>query len=92
MVRCDQEGNPLPNAKVVRMWTCTPKPANDYYSFTNFAHKLNGCEGMFVPLPSDSRWDGLLLCTCFPWRQPLHARHWRLSMAALLVAPFALDV
>jgi hypothetical protein len=55
MVRCDAEGNPLPDAKVVRQWTCNPKPANDYYSFTHFAHKLNGCEGMFVPLPSDSR-------------------------------------
>ena len=33
---------------------CTPKPEDDPYSFTQFAHTLNSCEGV-NPLPSDSR-------------------------------------
>lgn len=41
-----------------RLWTCEKRPANDYYSFTNFAHKCNSSEGIRVPLPSDSR------CVC----------------------------
>jgi len=38
-----------------RMWTCDQKPADDYYSFTNFAHKCNSSAGIRVPLLSDSR-------------------------------------
>ncbi len=55
MVKCDAQGNPLQGAAPTRMWTCNEKPKGDYYSFTQFAHKLNGCEGLCVPLPSDSR-------------------------------------
>ncbi|KXZ44648.1 hypothetical protein GPECTOR_64g142 [Gonium pectorale] len=54
-VRCDPEGAPLPDAPVKRLWTCTPKPVGDYYSFTAFAHRLNSSEGIRTPLPSDSR-------------------------------------
>ncbi|KAG2436640.1 hypothetical protein HXX76_006168 [Chlamydomonas incerta] len=54
-VRCDPEGVPLPDEPVKRLWTCTAKPAGDYYSFTTFAHKLNSSEGIRAPLPSDSR-------------------------------------
>ncbi len=39
-----------------RLWTCQERPANDYYSFTNFAHKCNSSENIRVPLLSDSRW------------------------------------
>jgi hypothetical protein len=56
MVPCDSEGNPVVDAEPTRMWTCNAKPKGDYYSFTEFAHKLNACEaGMREPLPSDSR-------------------------------------
>ncbi len=51
---CDEEGNPLPDAEPERLWTCEPKPENDPYQFTKFAHVLNSCEGI-NPLPSDSR-------------------------------------
>lgn len=54
-VRCDEAGNPAPGAETKRLWTCTPKPVNDYYSFTTFAHRLNSSEGIRKPLPSDSR-------------------------------------
>ncbi|EFJ40057.1 oxysterol binding protein [Volvox carteri f. nagariensis] len=54
-VRCDFSDAPLPGAEVRRLWTCTPKPVSDYYSFTHFAHKLNSSEGIRTPLPSDSR-------------------------------------
>lgn len=54
-VRCDEAGNPAPGAEPKRLWTCTPKPVNDYYSFTAFAHRLNSSEGIRKPLPSDSR-------------------------------------
>ena len=53
-VKCDESGDPLPGAEVVRVWTCRPKPENDPYSFTHFAHELNKCEGL-NPMPSDSR-------------------------------------
>lgn len=59
-VQCDAAGVPLTGAQVKRLWTCAPKPANDYYSFTQFAHKLNSSEGIRTPLPSDSRWDPTL--------------------------------
>jgi len=55
MVPCDEEGNPVPDAQLKRLWTCTEKPKGDYYSFTQFAHKLNECGGIRTPLPSDSR-------------------------------------
>ncbi|GLI60079.1 hypothetical protein VaNZ11_002110 [Volvox africanus] len=54
-VRCDASGAPQAGAEVLRMWTCTPKPVNDYYSFTQFAHRLNSSEDIRAPLPSDSR-------------------------------------
>ncbi len=54
-MRCDEAGNPAPGAEPKRLWTCTPKPVNDYYSFTAFAHRLNSSEGIRKPLPSDSR-------------------------------------
>lgn len=53
-IACDEEGDPLPDAEPVRLWTCREKPENDPYSFTFFAHELNSCEGI-NPLPSDSR-------------------------------------
>uniref|UniRef100_A0A7S0RQA2 Oxysterol-binding protein n=1 Tax=Chlamydomonas leiostraca TaxID=1034604 RepID=A0A7S0RQA2_9CHLO len=55
MVKCDAEGNVPADATPTRLWTCNEKPKNDYYSFTNFAHKLNSSDGIRVPLPSDSR-------------------------------------
>jgi hypothetical protein len=55
MIPCDEAGEPLPKEKPTRMWTCNEKPAGDYYGFTYFAHKLNGCSEMKDPLPSDSR-------------------------------------
>ncbi|KAJ9527536.1 hypothetical protein QJQ45_025810 [Haematococcus lacustris] len=55
MVPCDAEGGPLEGAESTRLWTCAPKPANDYYSFTHFAHLLNKSDNIRTPLPSDSR-------------------------------------
>ncbi|GFH19810.1 uncharacterized protein HaLaN_16828, partial [Haematococcus lacustris] len=55
MVPCDAEGVPLEGAESTRLWTCAPKPANDYYSFTHFAHLLNKSDNIRTPLPSDSR-------------------------------------
>jgi len=55
--QCDEEGNALPDAEPERLWTCKPKPENDPYQFTEFAHLLNSietCDGV-DPLPSDSR-------------------------------------
>lgn len=52
--KCDEEGNPLPDAEPLELWRCDPKPEDDPYGFTNFANKLNNCEGI-NPLPSDSR-------------------------------------
>lgn len=54
-ISCDEAGEPLPNEKPTRMWTCADKPVGDYYGFTNFAHKLNGCDDLNEPLLSDSR-------------------------------------
>jgi hypothetical protein len=62
MVPCDEEGNVVEGQEPTRMWTCNEKPKGDYYTFTNFAHQLNGCEGMREPLPSDSRWVVLVGC------------------------------
>ena len=53
-VKCDENGDPLPDAETIRIWTCRPKPENDPYSFTHFAHELNSCKDV-NPLPSDSR-------------------------------------
>lgn len=53
-VKCDENGDPLPDAETIRIWTCRPKPEDDPYSFTHFAHELNSCEGI-NPMPSDSR-------------------------------------
>lgn len=55
MVKCDLEGNPLPDMEPRRLWTCKEKPANDYYSFTNFAHFCNSSANIRTPLASDSR-------------------------------------
>lgn len=52
--KCDADGDPLPDATPIRLWTCREKPESDPYSFTHFAHELNKCEGV-NPLPSDSR-------------------------------------
>ncbi|KAK9817890.1 hypothetical protein WJX72_003822 [[Myrmecia] bisecta] len=54
MVKCDAEGDPLPGAETVRLWTCKPKPTDDKYGFTYFARMLNSCKGI-NPMPSDSR-------------------------------------
>lgn len=54
-VPCNAEGEALEGAEPKRLWTCTPRPAGDYYGFTSFAHRLNSSEGIKVPLPSDSR-------------------------------------
>ena len=56
MVKCDLEGQPEPDMEPRRLWTCVEKPANDYYSFTHFAHKCNSSAGIRTPLLSDSRW------------------------------------
>lgn len=54
--QCDPEGEPLPGTDARRIWTCTPKPQGDWYGFTQFAHKLNGCDFLRrAPLASDSR-------------------------------------
>jgi len=53
-VRCDEDGDPLPDAETLELWKCKEKPENDPYLFTQFAHELNSCEGV-NPLPSDSR-------------------------------------
>eukprot|EP00887_Chlorella_sp_A99_P003091 scaffold9.g3091.t1 len=52
--KCDDQGDPLPDAEPLELWRCVPKPEGDPYGFTHFAHKLNSCEGV-NPLPSDSR-------------------------------------
>lgn len=54
-IKCDEEGDPLPDAKPLRLWTCKEKPEDDPYQFTFFAHELNSCKGIMEPLPSDSR-------------------------------------
>eukprot|EP00798_Chlamydomonas_sp_ICE-L_P000467 gene467-1873_t len=46
MVPCDLDGEPVPDVMPRRLWTCTDKPAGDYYSFTKFAHTLSSCEGL----------------------------------------------
>ena len=38
----------------IALMQCAPKPEGDPYGFTQFALKLNDCEGV-NPLPSDSR-------------------------------------
>lgn len=53
-VRCDEEGDPLPDAEKLHLWKCNEKPEGDKYAFTHFAHKLMSSEGL-NPLPSDSR-------------------------------------
>ncbi|KAF5831000.1 hypothetical protein DUNSADRAFT_13756 [Dunaliella salina] len=55
MVKCDFEGVPLPDMEPQRLWTNRERPANDYYSFTHFAHKCNSSEGIRVGGGSDSR-------------------------------------
>mmetsp|Transcript_11257 Transcript_11257/g.33809 ORF Transcript_11257/g.33809 Transcript_11257/m.33809 type:complete len:452 (-) Transcript_11257:444-1799(-) len=52
--RCDQEGNPLPDAPVIHLWKAAAKPEGDKYGFTHFAHKLMSSKGI-NPLRSDSR-------------------------------------
>lgn len=52
--RCDDDGNPLPDAEKLHLWKATAKPEGDKYGFTHFAHKLMSSEGV-NPLPSDSR-------------------------------------
>ncbi|KAK9806522.1 hypothetical protein WJX73_006646 [Symbiochloris irregularis] len=54
MARCDEEGDPLPDAHTTRLWNCEPKPAGDKYGFTHFAIESNNGKGL-KPLPSDSR-------------------------------------
>lgn len=54
-VKCDENGDALEGEEPLRLWTATPKPTDDPYGFTQFAHKLNSCEGGINPLPSDSR-------------------------------------
>ncbi len=54
-VRCTPDGQPAADAESKRLWSIAAKPEEDYYGFTNFAHKLNSCEGILEPLPSDSR-------------------------------------
>ena len=57
MAPCDADGNVSVDVEPARMWTCADKPKGDYYSFTQFAHRLNGVDaGMREPLASDSRW------------------------------------
>lgn len=53
-MKCDENGDPLPDAEAIRLWTCREKPEDDPYSFTYFAHELNNCEDI-NPMPSDSR-------------------------------------
>ena len=56
MAPCDVDGNVAEDITPTRMWTCADKPADDYYSFTEFAHKLCASQAdMREPLPSDSR-------------------------------------
>lgn len=55
MAVCDADGMVAPDVEPIRLWTCEAKPKGDYYSFTNYAHKLNSSEGIKTPLPSDSR-------------------------------------
>jgi hypothetical protein len=55
MVKCDESGEPIPDAPTTRLWTCTEKPTEaDKYGFSYFARSLNSCKGI-NPLPSDSR-------------------------------------
>lgn len=52
--RCDEEGDPLPDAPLLHLWKASAKPEGDKYTFTNFAHKLMSSEGI-NPLLSDAR-------------------------------------
>lgn len=55
MQKCDEEGEALPGSELVRLWTCTPKPAEaDKYGFSSFAQMLMSGKGL-NPLASDSR-------------------------------------
>ena len=54
-VKCDESGEALPGEEPLELWRCTPKPVDDPYSFTTFAHTLNSCADGINPLPSDSR-------------------------------------
>lgn len=54
--KCDGEGNVPAEPAWIDLWEATPRPAEDPYGFTNFAHKLNSFE--LAPkalLASDSR-------------------------------------
>lgn len=53
-IACDENGDELPDAKPLRLWTCREKPEDDPYSFTYFARELNRCDSI-NPLASDSR-------------------------------------
>ena len=55
MVKCDVDGSVAPDATPTRLWTCSTKPAGDYYGFSQFTHMLNSSEGIKEPLQSDSR-------------------------------------
>lgn len=55
MVPCGPDGEPVPDVPPRRLWTCTEKPKDDYYSFGKFTHKISSSEGIREPLPSDSR-------------------------------------
>lgn len=55
MQKCDGDGEALPDAEKVRLWTCKDKPKDDKYGFTHWARKLMTSEGCANPLPSDSR-------------------------------------
>jgi hypothetical protein len=53
---CGPDGELLPDAPRRRLWTCRPKPEDDYYGMTHFARQLNTCADLRLPpLPSDSR-------------------------------------
>ncbi|KAK9830605.1 hypothetical protein WJX81_004342 [Elliptochloris bilobata] len=54
MVRCNAEGEALPDAPTVELWKCKEKPKGDKYGFTHFSRFLNSGKGI-APLSSDSR-------------------------------------
>eukprot|EP00245_Coleochaete_scutata_P008860 TRINITY_DN2796_c0_g1_i1.p1 TRINITY_DN2796_c0_g1~~TRINITY_DN2796_c0_g1_i1.p1 ORF type:complete len:454 (-),score=96.13 TRINITY_DN2796_c0_g1_i1:738-2099(-) len=53
---CDSEGEPLAGTKLEEVWKLAPQPANDKFSYTEFAHKINSFDTSPTGLlPSDSR-------------------------------------
>mmetsp|Transcript_6855 Transcript_6855/g.19330 ORF Transcript_6855/g.19330 Transcript_6855/m.19330 type:complete len:459 (+) Transcript_6855:353-1729(+) len=55
-VKCDEDGEPLPEDEPMRLWKCSAKPGAGKYNFTSFANKLNRVpENSPAPLKSDSR-------------------------------------